>query len=658
MVAYSFDTIFAGSGTLAGFDPFNDTLTITGSASSVLSIADDGTDVTITQGGNSIVLTSMLAHRFTSTNILASDGSTFHIGDNNASADDTGDNADLNINLGGVSTNDFVLTFDGADTITGGSGNERLNGGNGQNRIQGAEGNDTLVTGDGFDLLTGGDGVDTFFVPEYTTSTPGDTITDFSAGGLDIIDYSDTAGPMTILTNGNTFFGSSTTVRANNGSANHTFVIEGLDISDVEETSPGSKVLTIAENSGVLWLTGARNITMTDGNDTVFAGQGNDTINGGAGSDVILGGGGFDYASFENGATNLIAILDARYTQFSAGDAAGDEFILVEGLIGSSHSDFLGGDENLNGLFGENGDDELFGLEGEDYLFGGSGDDTLNGGTGGDWLFGDDGSDTASYLVLGSGGLTASLANSGNNTGDATGDRYFSIENLEGSFGADALTGDGNANYLSGVGGRDTLVGFGGNDTLDGGARADELNGGAGFDYASYASSNTGLTAVLLSGFTNLNTGHADGDSYTSIEGLIGSSQNDLLAGDNNANELIGGGGDDELLGLNGNDTLDGGAGNDTLNGGYPFNPNGFGDDRFVFATGYDQDTITGFAAGAGSDDVIALSLGTDFDTFGEVQSAASDVGGNTLLTFNGGDSLTLIGVTSASLHNDDFVFV
>ena len=151
-------------------------------------------------------------------------------------------------------------------------------------------------------------------------------------------------------------------------------------------------------------------------------------------------------------------------------------------------------------------------------------------------------------------GLTANLGNAGVNSGDATGDSYSSIENLIGSGFNDNLAGDANAN---------TIDGGAGNDTLDGGAGADSLIGGAGTDAVSYASSGGGLTVSL--GNTALNTGDAAGDTYNGIENLTGSSYNDVLYGDGNANSIDGGIGNDTLMGDAGADTLTGGAGTDTV---------------------------------------------------------------------------------------------
>ena len=64
------------------------------------------------------------------------------------------------------------------------------------------------------------------------------------------------------------------------------------------------------------------------------------------------------------------------------------------------------------------------------------------------------------------------------------------------------------------------------------------------------------------------NTGDAAGDTYSSIENLIGGSAADTLTGDANANVLNGGAGTDNLSGGDGDDILIGGAGADVLNGG------------------------------------------------------------------------------------------
>ncbi len=78
--------------------------------------------------------------------------------------------------------------------------------------------------------------------------------------------------------------------------------------------------------------------------------------------------------------------------------------------------------------------------------------------------------------------MRADLAFAATNTGDAVGDSYIGIENLQGSGFNDILGGDNNANTLGGLAGNDNMDGRGGNDTLGGEAGNDTLNGGAGND--------------------------------------------------------------------------------------------------------------------------------------------------------------------------------
>jgi Ca2+-binding RTX toxin-like protein len=99
---------------------------------------------------------------------------------------------------------------------------------------------------------------------------------------------------------------------------------------------------------------------------------------------------------------------------------------------------------------------------------------------------------------------------------------------------------------------------------------------------------------------------------------------------------LIGSAGDDFLFGGEGNDVLIGGGGNDTIDG-------GAGDDVEI------QD----FVAGAMTDDRIDVS-GRGF-SFEWLMAHASDVNGNTVLDL-GDHQITLRGVSSTDLHQDDFL--
>jgi Ca2+-binding RTX toxin-like protein len=93
------------------------------------------------------------------------------------------------------------------------------------------------------------------------------------------------------------------------------------------------------------------------------------------------------------------------------------------------------------------------------------------------------------------------------------------------------------------------------------------MNGGAGIDTLDYSLSPNGVDVRLFSGAAA--GGSANGDTYSSIENIIGAAtKTDTLAGDANANSIWGGGGNETITGREGADTLHGEAGNDTLLGG------------------------------------------------------------------------------------------
>lgn len=314
-------------------------------------------------------------------------------------------------------------------------------------------------------------------------------------------------------------------------------------------------------------------------------------------------------------------------------------------LAGTTYDELqgLGGDDRL---VGDNGKESLIGGNGNDWLSGGNGKDQLNGGSGYDFHDGGDGIDTVDYA--GSWGKVYVDLGTGKGSGaEAADDTYANIENVLGSAFDDRLTDNAGANRLTGGAGNDALNGADGNDILVGGAGADVLNGGAGDrDAADYQSAGAAVTVNLVTGGTG---GEAAGDTYKGVEFVYGSGFDDVITGDDAINRLVGNAGNDALDGGKGNDYLVGGAGTDTLTG-------GIGDDVFVFDGSFGSDTITDFAAGLGRTDRIWIT-GSSFTSFADVQAHAVDAAGNAVISVDGLGTITLTGVSVASLQADDFIF-
>ena len=230
----------------------------------------------------------------------------------------------------------------------------------------------------------------------------------------------------------------------------------------------------------------------------------------------------------------------------------------IENAVGGSGDDSIQGNDLANRLDGGAGSDSLDGLDGNDTLVGSAGADLLDGGPGRDWVD-YSGSNAAVTIDLSDG-----QPESG---GYAEGDTLVDLESIRGSLYDDTLVGDAAAQRLQGHQGDDLLVGGAGNDTLQGDSGADVMDGGAGSDMVFYNMSASGVHVDLGDGRAELG-GDAEGDLLSSIEGILGSSHDDTLIGDDGGNILKGRGGADLLAGADGSDLLIGGAGGDTLDGG------------------------------------------------------------------------------------------
>lgn len=313
-------------------------------------------------------------------------------------------------------------------------------------------------------------------------------------------------------------------------------------------------------------------------------------------------------------------------------------------ILGHEGEDDLNGLGGADSIEGREGDDLLRGGEDEDSLFGGEDNDTLEGGEDGDYLHGGDGEDIVSYRNAEE-RVRADMSGGLAGLGDATGDVFVEIEGAEGTGFDDVLLGRFNADdLLIGGLGDDRLVGRSGDDTLNGGAGADTLLGGAGFDVASYQGADDRVRADLSGSVFGL--GDAAGDTFSTIEALVGGDFDDFLLGDNEANLLSGGLGEDRLVGRGGDDTLEGGAGGDELVGGSGFDFASYAN----AAEGIRLDFSGGLSArGDAAGDTFSTIEGIEGSAFRDVLMAGEDGaelrggGGNDILNGHTGDD-TIVG--------------
>jgi len=124
------------------------------------------------------------------------------------------------------------------------------------------------------------------------------------------------------------------------------------------------------------------------------------------------------------------------------------------------------------------------------------------------------------------------------------------------------------SDIIDGGAGNDTLIGGTGNDTLIGGSGTDIIDGGAGFDFNSFQGLEVGVTATLAADRSGTASYGDVTESFTGIERLIGSENDDVFTVTGSATTILRGeGGNDVLTGGNGSDLIIGGLGNDTISG-------------------------------------------------------------------------------------------
>lgn len=203
-------------------------------------------------------------------------------------------------------------------------------------------------------------------------------------------------------------------------------------------------------------------------------------------------------------------------------------------------------------------------------------------------------------------------------------------DQLSGGFGDDTLNGGAGSDLLRGGPGADLLIGAAG---------ADDLRGGSGHDTVSYADA---LSAVNLDMRERGTLGEATGDTYISIERILGSEFADYIYGNSAANVLVGGAGDDRIRGDGGDDHLLGGAGNDQIIGGSGRDRIDGNDGDDLISGGAQNDHLRGHAGqdhlwGEGGRDYVSGGGGQDHIFGGDARDFLFGGQGNDHLSGDGG---------------------
>ena len=298
---------------------------------------------------------------------------------------------------------------------------------------------------------------------------------------------------------------------------------------------------------------------------------------------------------------------------FSIGGASGDT---ITGGTGNNFIDAHLGNQSVVG--GSAGNETIFSGIG-DTIQGGAGNETI-GGVAGDSIIGGSGNyfidaDLGNQSVIGgSGGNGTIWGGAGDTVQGGAGNVTI------GGMAGDTITGGtGNALIDGHLGNQSITGGSAGNETIWGGA-GDTIQGGAG----------------------NVTIGGMAGDTIT------GGSGNTFIDADLGNQSVVGGSGNTTIWGGAG-DTIQGASGTGSALIGFAGGNQTLWDNG---ATSTGSDSVFGFNQASG--DRVSLNSATD-TTANVLATATADAGGNAVLHLNDGSSVTLLGVSVASLNSSFF---
>ncbi|NEX46595.1 hypothetical protein [Pseudotabrizicola algicola] len=348
----------------------------------------------------------------------------------------------------------------GANTLSGGRGNDSLDGRDGNDWISPGPGNDTVDGGAGIDMVSFSDAPrgGTFNLGAGTALIGADmnllrNIENITGTGFGDLITGDHGANLIRALGGDdwiTATAGSDTIDGGSGRDMISYVNSPDEVTVNLETGRGERGFA----QGDVYISIER-VTGSVFPDLFFGSSGDDEFRGLGGYDWFVGSAGRDRYDGGNGRDTVAYSLAPTGVEASlllgvgsAGQAAGDVFVFIESLTGSSHSDRLIGDDLVNVLRGLGGDDFIFGHDGNDTIDGGGGNDQIFGGAGNDRLTGGSGNDTidgglgwdyvfysgrrSDYTIIGDSTRATVLHKSGGIDGA---DLLFTVEVLEFSDG-------------------------------------------------------------------------------------------------------------------------------------------------------------------------------------------------------------------------------
>jgi Ca2+-binding RTX toxin-like protein len=468
--------------------------------------------------------------------------------------------------LEGGSGDDTLYGEDGDDTLDGGDGNDILDGGPGVDTLMGGLGNNIYVLDNIGDIVTEAlnEGNDTVQSP--FTYILGSNIENLILTGTTAINGTgnELNNVLTGNSSANILDGGGEADSMAGGSGNDTYIVDNPGDTVTENSNQGTDIIqssvsfTLPANVENLTLTGTSSINGTGNtlNNVLIGNSADNILNGGTGADNMSGGGGNDTYVVDNTAdvvtegANQGTDTVQSYITYTLGSN-------VENLTLMGTSALNGTGNNLNNVItGNSGANTLNGGMGADTMVGGAGNDTYVVDNTGDIITENlnQGTDTVqSSITYTLGPNLENLTLTGTSAINGTGNELNNV--LTGNSAANVLTGNAGNDTLNGGAGADTLMGGLGNDTYvvddPGDIVTENLNEGTD-TVQSY------ITYTLGANFENLTL------MGTSAINGTGNELNYTLTGNSASNSLTGGAGNDTLNGGAGADTMVGGAGNDT----------------------------------------------------------------------------------------------